>query len=184
MKTKEKEQEIIEKIKLILRDFKPSYQSNEDFLKFVNIITGIYHPPAYMVELLLLGILGFKNYGRLDKIWWHTYLEYKNHKFMIRDYKFGTWSIESTEYNEETVKLAEEIRNKIIAASKLLDKLLYDSLNEKIEKNDFYLNNVYGRLSYIYEFYKEKIQSVIKQYHKLEEESKNKKTNLNDTIEF
>jgi len=87
----------------------------------------------------------------------------------------------SIESNEEIVKLSKEIHDKIIKASKLLDKLLYSDLKDKIKEGNFYLDNVYHKLSYIYEFYKEKVQDAIKKCSKLE---KNKNVNISNIVEI
>jgi len=84
-----------EKIKLTLKDFKQFDSSTDDYLEFVNILIKISYPPSYIVQLLLFAVLGFRDYGKMEKVSWHTYLQYKNYKFMIHDYKFGTWSIMS-----------------------------------------------------------------------------------------
>ncbi len=81
---------------------------------------------------------------------------------MIRDYKFSGWTIEGTSVDKEMVELADELRNKIIKASKMLDRALYADLKTRLEKGSFYLNNVYHNLSSVFDFYEEKIFSTIK----------------------
>lgn len=164
--------EEINKIRLILKDFKPFDPKSNDCSKFANILTGNYNPPSYIVQILLLGILGFKNYGRMDKVLWHTYFQYKNYSFMIRDYKFGSWTIEGAGNDKGMVQLAKEIQNKIIKSSKVLDKILYNELKSEVEKERFYLNNVYPKLSSIYKFYEQKVLDTIGEYEKFENDIK------------
>lgn len=120
-----------------LKDFMPIEPSRDHYSTFVNILAGDYDPPAYIVQILLLGVLGLKNYGRLDKVWWHTFFQYKGYPFMIRDYKFGSWTIEGIRDDEEITKLAKEIRNKIAEASKPLDLLMHRFLKRQIDEDNF-----------------------------------------------
>lgn len=64
-----------------------------DTCNFHSISTGNYDPPAYIVRIILIDLLGLPDYGRMDKVWWHTLFNYKDKTFLIRDYKFGSWSI-------------------------------------------------------------------------------------------
>lgn len=155
-------------IRQILKDFKPFEPEPVSYSKFVALLPINYNPPAYMVQMLLLGILGFKDYGIMDKVLWHTYFEYKNYPFMVMDYKFGSWTIEGIRNNKEMMELAEEIRNKIIKASKVLDRILYKDLKTEVGKGKFYLNNVFRKLSSIYYFYEEKTLDAIKKYEEIE----------------
>jgi hypothetical protein len=160
----------IEKIHLGLKDFRVIEQKSIDSSKFMNLITGIHDPPSYIVRILLLGILDLRDYGRMDKVFWHTFFEFKDKPFMIRDCKFGSWTIEGLGDDEATLKLATEIQNKIRKASKKLNKVLSRELKSFIEKGDFYLNNVYLKLVDIYDFYEAKVSDEIKIYGELEKD--------------
>lgn len=152
------------KIYRLLKDFAPLNAETNSCPTFVNILTRNYNPPAYIVEILLLDIRGFKNYGVLDKVLWHTYFEYKNYPFMVHDYKFGSWDIEGIRNDGEMVQLAEEIRNRIMRASKILDESLRNVLKIEVEKGKFYLNNMFRKLSSIFHFFEEKILCTVKEY--------------------
>ncbi len=80
-------------IKLALKDFRPIRKVHKG--DYYNIVAGISEPPSYMVALIMFGMLKLKNYGELDKVLWHTYIELKGYQFMIRDYKGVTWTIKS-----------------------------------------------------------------------------------------
>jgi hypothetical protein len=155
------------KIKEAMHGIEPINMDTNSLFRFKTVSWGNYKPPAYIVELIFLNILGYSNYGELEKIKWHTYFQYKNIRFMIRDYKFGTWSIEAEEKNETNEKLSIEIRNKVIKASHYLDKILYKILKQDVQKGKFYLNNVYGKLSNICSFFNDKACAAIEdlQYH-------------------
>jgi len=160
------------KIRLILKDFKPFEPASNAPYEFVNISTGNFNPPSYIVQILLLEILGLKNYGRMDKVLWHTYFWYKNYPFMIRDYKFGSWTIKGLRNDEKISQLAEEIQSKIIKSSKILDKVLYNELKSEVEKERFYLNNMYSKLLSIYDFYEEKVLDTIGELEKFQKNVK------------
>jgi hypothetical protein len=166
-------------IKQIFKNFKSYEPKSNDNLKFFNILTGNYNPPSYIVQILFLNILNFRNYGRIDKVLWHTYFQYKNYPFMIRDYKFGSWSIEGIQNSNEIFKIVKEIQNKIIKASKILDKCLLKELKNEIERENFYLNNVYQKIFSIYNFYEKKVLEAIEEYDKLEENINFKKNEKN-----
>ncbi len=164
--------EKIKKIKLILKEFKPFDPKSKDYSEFINISTGNYTPPSYIVQILLLGILGLKNYGSMDKVSWHTFVQYKAFPFMIRDYKFSSWTIEGRRKDKETIQLVKKIQNKIIKASKIVVKILYTKLKSEVEKGRFYLNNVYHKLFSIYKFYEQRVSDAIKEYKEIKK-SKN-----------
>jgi len=66
----------------------------ESFMEYTNVSTGNCEPPAYMVAFVLFSALNYQNYGgMIEKVWWHTYFTYKGSLFIIRDFKFGTWSL-------------------------------------------------------------------------------------------
>ena len=121
---------------------------------FSNISTGNTHPPAYIVAFVFLAMLKFENYGSAEKVWWHTYFKYKNVPFLIRDYKFGSWSLESKDDIESAKKLVPEVEGKIRRASRYADKLLEAEFKKVIQKGEFYIHNAYRKLRDAYEFYR------------------------------
>jgi hypothetical protein len=132
-----------------------------DIFGFHNISIRNFDPPAYIVRVVLIEILGLPDYGRMDKVWWHTIFNYKGRTFLIRDYKFGTWSIESDINDEFSNKAALEIKKKIKVASKNLDKVLFESLKRSAEGGNFFIKNLSHTLSSIYYFYVRKTKDAI-----------------------
>src|ERR1043165_3618717 len=124
----------------------------EDEMSFENVSVGNTTPPAYIVAFLFLNILGYEDFGPSDKVWWHTFFSYRNRVFLVRDYKFGTWSLESRHRNvpEEIVK---EIIAKIQSASRHADDLLERELRKEIDQENFWIENGYEWLRQTYEFY-------------------------------
>lgn len=170
------------KIRLILKDLKPLELDDDPLQKFNGIQKKYFsNPPHYLVRLILIGILDFKNYGRWDTIYWHTFLEYRRLKFAVHDNKFGSWTISSKgtiksgvrpkARNKKVEKLEEEIHGKIEKAAKKLNPILKEYFETKKEKENFYLNNVYsGQLKPTFDFFKEKVEDSIRKYREMEED--------------
>lgn len=160
---------LFEPVRSVIRNFEPFEPKDECF---ENIVTGIIDPPAYIVRVLL-SVTDFKVYrSNSEKVDWESYLRYKNQIFMIRDYKFGSWSIESTNKTSSTMQLAKEIKTKISRAVKLLDPLFGKALKCEIRRGNFYLNNPYIKLFYIFNFFKERLSESIADYEAAEREAK------------
>ncbi len=133
----------------------------EDFhTPFTNVSTGNTFPPDYIVAFVFFSLLEFKNYGELEKILWHTYFLYKDCPFLIRDYKFGSWSLESSGGINTAKALVPEIAGKIQNASRYADRLLQLEFKKQIDQGEFYINNSYGKLRRMYEFYVSEVQSA------------------------
>jgi hypothetical protein len=140
----------------------------QDYFEFQNITTGNFLPPAYIVKIIFIGVLKLGNYGKMEKVDWHTYFRYKDHVFLIRDFKFGSWTIACNKKNEDAKEIVKELKGKIPKAARVVDKLLYKELKPEVEKENFYLTNVYHKLSSLYSFYAEKIKETITDYEKFE----------------
>jgi hypothetical protein len=156
-----------EDIMNILRDVKPLEAKKLDMFKYKNISVRNFDPPGYIVRMVLIDILGLKDYGRHDKVNWHTYLQFKNINYMVRDYKFGSWSIESDTADKDTCNCAEELKKKILIAENNIDKILYDYLKQHVEQGNYYIKNLNDMLSSLFDFYLNKTQESIEEVKKL-----------------
>jgi len=136
-------------------------QGGDSIFSYKNISTGNYDPPAYIVAFVFFFVLGYKNFGGFEKVWWHTYFRYKNIPFLIRDYKFGTWSLEAKTDIETANDLVPELQGKIRSAARHADKILKAEFKAEIEKGQFYINNAYGKLRSSYEFYLEETKAAV-----------------------
>ncbi len=158
-------------IGLEMKDFKyidSTVDIKSEDSEWGNIKTGLYEPPEYIVKLLLLGVIKLVNLGPYtNKVYWRTQFSYRGHYFLIRDYKFGSWTIEGEHKNPEAIKLASEIESKIGKASLMLDKILKPAINDQIKKDDFYIHNEYYTLYNIFRFYRNKIKVVLKERDKM-----------------
>lgn len=135
---------------------------NDDESNFQNVSIRNYEVPSYIVANIFFEYLGFHNYGKLDKIWWHTFFSYKDYKFLIHDYKFGTWSLMCKDKATEAKKIIPEIVAKIKCASNSADKLLQDKFLENISNKKFWIKNNYHELMTLYTYYKKEVKSKIK----------------------
>jgi hypothetical protein len=155
-------------------------KDDDSLFPFINISTGNTIPPAYIVAFVFFSPLGFKNYGGFEKIWWHTYFKYKDCPFLIRDFKFGSWSLESRGDIEAAKSLVPEIAGKIRNASRYADRLLQLEFKKKIDQGQFYINNGYGKLSRAYKFYVSEVQSALDKLLKFQAKPASEKPDLKD----
>jgi hypothetical protein len=151
--------EPLQKIKRTFREIE-TLPGPELFDKELNvIIRGVNNPPAYMVQILLLNVLGLKNLGPGEKTRCQTPFKFKGLRFMVRDSKFG-WAIDSDAAKERAGPLALELRAKIERGTAALDRILHPYLNRQVKKGQFFLKNEYGRLRSLYEFHKKKARTA------------------------
>jgi len=136
-------------------------QDDDSIFSYKNVSTGNFDPPAYIVAFVFFFVLGYKNFGGFEKVWWHTYFRYNNILFLIRDYKFGTWSLEAKTDIEAAEDLVPELKGKIRSAARHADKILKTEFKAEIEKGQFYINNGYGKLRSTYEFYLEETKAAV-----------------------
>jgi len=156
----------------------------ESFMEYTNVSTQNYEPPAYMVAFIFFDALGYRNYGEMvEKVWWHTYFAYKGCFFIIRDYKFGTWSLESKGDIEAAKALLPEIMGKIQCASRYADRLLGSELKGHIGAGEFFINNGYGKLRSAYEFYLDEARTAMQAIEKLESATATQKPAFHEVAE-
>ena len=156
-------------------------KTDDSLFTFENVSAGNYDPPAYIVAFIFLHVLKYKNYGRFEKIWWHTYFTFKDLPFMVRDYKFGSWSLESRSDLSAAKKLVPELQRRIKAASHYADRLLQREFQKEIDKGAFYIKNVHGVLSRTYGFYLKELRSSLRRVHLLRDR-KPESTRMKGTV--
>jgi len=156
----------------------------ESFMEYTNVSTGNYEPPAYIVAFVFFSALGYQNYGgMIEKVWWHTYFSYKDILFIIRDFKFGTWSLESKGNILAAKGLVPEIIGKIQCASRYADRLLTKELNGQIDAGEFFINNGYGKLRTAYEFYLDEAKTAMQAIEEFETAKALKKPAFHEVAE-
>ena len=116
--------EEIDRIQEILKELTQVEEREINTPKFITVSLGNFDPPSYIVEIIFLNVLGFPNYGPEEKVRWHTFFRFNNNVYMIRDYKFDTWSLECTRDTETLEKDIGFIKWRIKKAARYLDKIL------------------------------------------------------------
>lgn len=172
-----------DKIREALSGVEPLKVEGIDRDKFQNVSVGNYDPPSYIVQILFLNVLGCADFGSEEKVWWHTYFRFKGHTFLIRDYKFGTWSIEVNNTDNETNRIVDELKGRIRHASHFVDRVLYELLKNEVEQECFFLQNHYSTLSSLYMFLEAKTKDAIGQYDAPEDSSATQ-NNTSDIMNF
>ena len=101
---------------------------------------------------------------------------------MVRDYKFGSWSLESRGNIAAAKKLVPELQRRIKAASHYADRFLQTEFQKEINKGAFYINNVYAALSRTYAFYLKELRSSLRRV-RLVKDSKPTQAGTNGIVE-
>jgi len=120
-----------------------------------------------MVELVLELGCGFEVYRQWDKSAWQVYVRYKGFAFALTDWKRGSWSISSDAHNGDARAAAKELRKKVTAAAKLLDKLIADYGRGQIAKGEFYVHNNYGKIRGAFEHFRDLVRQAATKNHTL-----------------
>lgn len=126
------------------------------------LMTELYDPPSYFISVLMR-IANFTAYSDWDKSRWQFYLQYKDIHFCIRDWKMSTWSIDALETSidmESAMKIAEELRTRIVKTSRNLEKLLQPELQNFINENNYALPNPYRHLRNLYGYFRDQVQET------------------------
>src|SRR5258708_25891317 len=146
----------------VLKDFHVVPDANRWPLKLRTVAHGNYAPPAHIVALLVFAVLELDDLGSLDKIRWQALFEFRGAIFLIRDYKFGSWSLESEASDDATHALIDEIKGLLRRASKPADELLQDILHREILRSNYHLNNVYYKLQSMHEFFRRRVRTTVR----------------------
>lgn len=136
--------------------------------KFANVETGLSNPPAYMLRLLLLGLMKFPDLGGAEKVWWQTPVRFKGQDFLIRDYKFGTWTIEAAKPSEAAAHVA-ELQGRLRTACGKLDAALADELRAEVKGERYALINSFYRLNALYDDYRTRTEEAVKAFDALKD---------------
>ena len=112
----------IKQIMNVIKEYTPT--KGEDISSFHNLLIKNYEIPSYIIANIFFKYLGFNNFGKDEKVWWHTFFTYKGVIFCIHDYKFGTWSINCKYKNEKEIILSNEIAGILKCASNLADEIV------------------------------------------------------------
>jgi len=160
---------------------------------FRNILIKEFDPPAYIVKIIMISFLKLKYFRSSGKVSWYSYFKFSDFYFKIRDYKFGTWTLEGlvgegqmdTEFdkNSDIYRAALILRKRIKKASILFDKIFKRNLLENINNGKiktYYLNSAYNKLLSIYRFFRHNVEESISNFEKFLEDNKDNPIKLED----
>jgi len=149
---------------------------------FHNVFVGLTDPPGYLVRVVLIDGFGLRDYGRADKVNWQTYLGYKGHSFKVRDFKFGTWSVESRSDPDAARAIGEELVRTIQDAAAQVDRELAPLLRREIDAERYFLDNAFARLQRLYRFYASRTRTAWNQAARLRANPKRPKGETTPSI--
>lgn len=152
----------IARARRILRDFHPISSLSSPRLNFRTVSHGNYDPPTHIVALLIFAVLDLEDLGGADKIRWQAVFEFRNVAFLIRDYKFGSWSLESETHDDSTGVLVEHIKRQLRLAAMPADEVLKDILQQEILRGNYHLNNVYFKLESMFAFFRDRVKASMR----------------------
>lgn len=150
----------IKQIMNVIKEYTPT--KGEDISSFHNLLIKNYEIPSYIIANIFFKYLGFNNFGKDEKVWWHTFFTYKGVIFCIHDYKFGTWSINCKYKNEKEIILSNEIAGILKCASNLADEIVKQTCLDDINNKKFWIKNNYHELISLYEYYKHELKNKLK----------------------
>lgn len=177
-----------DKIKLIFKDLKVQNPREIDPLYgFRNILLKNFDPPVYIVRLIFIDILKLKDYGKMDRVWWHTYFRFQGYDFKIRDYKFGSWTLEvnceekyiirkeikpgiffeTIDEDSDLYKVSLLILSKLKKAAKILIPYFKNEYLDDSKIENYYIYNTYEKLESIYLFFKNRLELALQKYNSL-----------------
>jgi len=179
----------IENSKIYFRDFTDAPESKIELHTSTAISYQNFDPPSYLVGVVLFKVMEFTKHRETEKIHWYAKFRYKEHEFIIHDYKFGTWTIRAgnadLKDNEEKIKkLIGEIHTKVSKSSKYYNKILAELLTDQIDKGEVFFNNVHNRLTRVFDFFDEKINEAIQKRETAQVEVKKEKTPIGEATTF
>jgi hypothetical protein len=115
-------------------------------------------PPGYLVKTVLMIALKTKLHSGGDKSEWAIPIFFKDVLFLIEDYKRDIWNIFGPLIKKD---IAEQLRNKIISACKILNKEISQASKNEYNKDNFVLKNSYKKASYLYQYFSEILETAL-----------------------
>ncbi len=135
-------------------------------LEYFPLQSRLLMPPSYFVWMLLR-LVGFRFYQRLDKSEWQVYIRYRGVQFCLLDSKTLWWSIEATSSTsqvhepEELQRIAERLRRRIEQACRRLDDVLEPELKRQVEAQNFALLNSFRHVHSLYDYFRSQVEDAL-----------------------
>ena len=141
----------------------------DELPEFSNVKTGISDPPGYVLRLLLIGLLRFPDLGPDEKVRWQTVFRFKGQDFLVRDFKFDTWTIEAA-MPDQAKPLVVELEGRLRGAAGKLDAALIDELRGEVKAERYWLVNSFFRLNALYEDYRERTRASVAAFDEIKDQ--------------
>jgi hypothetical protein len=155
-----------------LRIISPIKPANDDspapkdfFIKVQKTDVGRELPPYYLVYFLFVGLLGFENYGRSEKIAWSIPISFNNNVFLIEHRKMGLGLFA---YNAKEAETDAKTIVKLISKAVLKTKPYFQwKASIAIEGSDLNVENHSAVLFKRYIFFLEQYKEIINKLEKV-----------------
>ncbi|MBX7149148.1 hypothetical protein K1X76_08670 [bacterium] len=165
-KLKNKVQKEMAPIKPATKTTKPI----KNILKVVRLATHEKLPNHYLIYFLLVDFLGFKNYGRFEKIAWSIPIDFHGQGYVIEYRKFGV-GIFGDETKESKIH-AEQIVCLINRGVKVA-QIYYDWIADKaVKESKLNVHNNNYDLFFRYDFFRQQYESLVNKISELEQETR------------
>jgi hypothetical protein len=117
------------------------------------------NPPAYIVFLMFVLLLGYKYRGREEKVGWTIPITYKGTTFLLSHRKFGfrVLSIKGTSPKQEVLN---EMLIQLKKGTVIADRILQPLFLEQLQKGRFLIANSYIKLTSMYDFFRRKAKQT------------------------
>ncbi len=116
-------------------------------------------PPAHIVFLMFVTLLGYKYTGREEKVAWTIPITYKGTPFLLSHRKFGflVLTIKETSPKQEVLN---EMLLQLKKGTVIADRILQPLFQEQLQKGCFVIANSYGQLTCMYDYFRRKAKQA------------------------
>jgi hypothetical protein len=155
-------QELINALRYCLKDFGSDVAAfkSATFMREERLhIPENLNPPAYIVFLMFVYLLGYKYSGREEKVAWTIPVTYKSTPFLLSDRKFG-FRILAIKGTSPTQEVLNEMLIQLKRGTLIADRILQPLFQEQLQKGGFVIANSYIKLTSMYDFFRRKAKQA------------------------
>ena len=116
-------------------------------------------PLPSTVFISLVGIAGFKHWGKSEKILWEIPIKYKSFPFLLSHRKFG-FRVHCRKSECPPPDLAEEMIEQLNKAIVVADKLAQPLVRQQVKTGNITVANQYVKLDMMYGFFRKKAKQA------------------------
>jgi hypothetical protein len=135
--------------------FENGYWGEEQLVNFSSSKT----PLPSTVFISLVGIAGFKCWGKSEKILWEIPIKYKSFPFLLSHRKFG-FRVHCKKEKLPPPNLAEEMIEQLNKAIMIADKLAQPLVEQQVRAGNVTVANHYVKLDMMYRFFRKKAKEA------------------------